>query len=67
MPNRLSGSGTDVFIPPLVLNDQNGKKSMNAMIHRHESGNMSLSLQISELLRMNRELSDAIENYLETS
>ena len=64
---QVPAGASNTLIPSLVLSDKNGMKSMNAMIYWHESGNMSLSLQISNLLRMNSELALAIEGYLSKS
>lgn len=55
---------TDIKIEPLILNEDNGLKSLIGIFRRNEIANARIAKQYQELLDVNRELVLAITGYL---
>lgn len=51
-------------IPKLILNKDNGKKSLEGLLRRTEIANPSIVVKVNELLEVNKELTFEIERYL---
>ncbi len=54
----------DDNIPILILDEDNGQKSLEGLLHRNEIANPSIALKLNQLLKTNRRLISAIEDYL---
>jgi len=54
----------DDKIPTLILNEDNGQKSLEGILRRNELGNPSLALKLNVLIETNKKLITAIEHYL---
>ena len=51
-------------IPKLILNEDNGQKSLKGILNRNEVGNPSIALKLKELIETNNKLISVIEDYL---
>ena len=51
-------------IPDLILDENNGQKSLEGLLHRNEIGNPSLILKLKQLLSLNEKLIILVEDYL---
>ena len=51
-------------IPKLILNKDNGKKSLEGLLRRTEIANPSIVVKVNELLEVNKKLTFEIEKYL---
>ena len=54
----------DDNIPILILDEDNGQKSLEGLLHRNEIANPSIALKLNQLLKTNKRLINAIEDYL---
>ena len=51
-------------IPKLILNKDNGKKSLEGLLRRTEIANPSIVVKVNELLEVNKQLTFEIKKYL---
>jgi hypothetical protein len=54
----------DDNIPILILDEDNGQKSLEGLLHRNEIANPSIALKLNNLLKTNKRMIKAIEDYL---
>ncbi len=52
-------------IPIIIMNENNGQKSLEALLHRNEIANPSIVVKLRQLLSMNKKMISEIEDYID--